>query len=152
MGENTKEISPFSKLFQVGVVVRDLYKAIERLSSLGLGPFSDPTISLPPIIGEQLFRGKPLKAEVKLLSTKIGEIELELFEPVKGESPWQEFLDSKGEGIHHIAFLVDNIDEVVAKLTEQGADVILSTKTVGGGGGVYLDPGVGDIIIEFMQL
>jgi hypothetical protein len=47
--------SPFSKLIQVGVVVKDLDKAIERLLSLGIGPFTP--MLLPPD-AEQWFRGK----------------------------------------------------------------------------------------------
>ena len=36
---------------------------------------------------------------------KMGSLEIELIQPLEGQSPHKEFLDSKGEGIHHIAFL-----------------------------------------------
>jgi hypothetical protein len=95
MGKNTAVESPFSKLIQVGVVVEDLEKAVERLLSLGIGPFTP--MFLPPD-AEQWFRGKPLNAKFKISGTRLGEIVLELIQPVEGESPHQEFLDSKGGG------------------------------------------------------
>jgi methylmalonyl-CoA/ethylmalonyl-CoA epimerase len=150
MRKNTTAKSPFSKLAHVGVVVRDMDKAIERLSSLGIGPFE--AISVPPATGKPLFRGRPfdLDLKVKGLAAKIGEVKLELLQPVDGDSPWKEFLDSKGEGIHHIAFAVDDIDKEVAKFTEQGVSILLSGKWQGGGC-AYLDLGVGGIIFELVQ-
>ena len=139
--------SPFSKkLIHLGVVVRDIDKAVKRLESLGIGPFRDEPP--PPLMGKMLFRGKPYDPNIKVFKAKIGDIELELFENVEGESPWGEFLDSKGEGIHHIAFAADDIDNEVASLTEQGASILHSVRSKGGGGSDYLDLGVGGLIIE----
>ena len=79
--------SPFKKLVHVGVVVRDIEKTVERLESLGIGPFAEPP--LPPVEASIYYRGKQSHSEVKILQTKIGEIELELFQPVSGEDPWR---------------------------------------------------------------
>ena len=49
---------------------------------------------------------------------------IELFEPVKGGSPWQEFLDSKGEGIHHIAFEVENLEKIFQDLRSKGIQFV----------------------------
>ena len=147
MEKSSATESPFSKLIQVGVVVRDMDKTIERLSSLGIGPF-EPKI-LPPD-REEWFRDKPLDANLKLSSTMIGEVELELIQPVEGESPHKEFLDSKGEGIQHIACAVSDVEKEVAKLTKQGVSVLLRAR--GQDWGVaYLDLGVADLIVELIQ-
>ena len=127
------------QIFQVGIVVKDIKEAIERFSHFGLGPYDDPTLSLPPPTGGISFRDKPLKGEVKILSTHQGDLELEIFEPIEGKSPWKEFLDTKGEGIHHIAFFVDDIDAEISKLSQQEVEVLLRAKTEDGGGGAYLD-------------
>ena len=148
MKKDTTAKSQLSKLSHVGVVVRDIDKAVKRLSSLGIGPFE--SLSVPPMIAK--FRGKPFTPDCKTLIAKIGEIGLELLEPGKGESPWREFLDNKGEGIHHIAFDVDDIDEVVAKLTEQGACVILTGKLRGRLKSAYVDLGIGGIILSLFQV
>jgi len=147
MEKNTAVESPFSRLIQVGVVVKDLDKAVERLSSLGIGPFTP--MLLPPD-AEQWFRGKPLDAKFRISGARLGEIILELIQPVEGESPHQEFLDSKGEGIQHIAFAVDDLDREVAKLTKQGVSIQLSAN-LRDVRVAYLDLGVCGLIIELIQ-
>ena len=94
MKKKTAKESPFSKLIQVGVVVKNLDKAVERLSSLGIGPFTP--MLLPPD-AEQWFRGKPLDAKFKISGARLGEVVLELIQPVEGKSPHQEFLDSQSQ-------------------------------------------------------
>lgn len=147
MGKDTAVESPFSRLIQVGVVVKDLDKAIERLMSLGIGPFTPMTI---PDDAEQWFRGKPLDAKFKISGARLGEIVLELIQPVEGKSPHQEFLDSKGEGIQHIAFAVDDLDREVARLMKQGVSVLLSAN-LRDVRVAYLDLGAGGLVVELIQ-
>ena len=40
----------------------------------------------------------------------IGDLQIELIQPLAGESPHKEFLETRGEGIQHIACAVDNVD------------------------------------------
>ncbi|MPS72930.1 MAG: methylmalonyl-CoA epimerase [Chryseobacterium sp.] len=51
---------------------------------------------------------------------KIGESKIELLEAAKPESPIGKFLDKKGEGIHHIAFGVENIQNEIERLKKEG--------------------------------
>jgi catechol 2,3-dioxygenase-like lactoylglutathione lyase family enzyme len=147
MGKNTAVESPFSKLIQVGVVVKDLDRTVERLLALGIGPFTP--MHIPPD-AEQWFRGKALDAKFKISGAKLGEVVLELIQPVEGESPHQEFLDSKGEGIQHIAFAVDDLDREVAKFTRQGVSVLLSAN-LPKARVAYLDVGTGGLVFELIQ-
>ena len=48
----------------------------------------------------------------------MGQIKLELIQPVEGESIPKQFLDSRGEGVLDICSYVDNLDKAVAKLVE----------------------------------
>lgn len=146
--------SQFSnKLTHLGVVVRDMDKTIKRLESLGIGPFKPYDFdSLSPLVGKLLFRGKPYEGKTKILVAKIGDMTLELFEPIEGESPHKEFLDDKGEGIHHLGFTVDDLDREVARFTDQGANVMHSARQKNGGGAVYLEIGVADLIFELEKL
>jgi methylmalonyl-CoA/ethylmalonyl-CoA epimerase len=75
---------------------------------------------------------------------------LELFEPFKPGTPWRDYLDNKGEGIHHIAFREYDLENDVARLIKQGATLVVDAKWQGGGS-AYLDLGVGGIIIELEQ-
>lgn len=140
--------SPFSNLEHVGVVVRDIGKAVKYLSSLGIGPF-DPFTD--PAVADKLFRGKPSDWKVKISLAKMGPVTLELIQPVEGKSANQEFLEKKGEGIQHIAFAVDDLDREVTELSKQGIEVIMSGR-MPDGKFAYLETDViGGIIIELIQ-
>ena len=107
-------------MLHVGVVVRDINKAAKRLESLGIGPFKlFDASSLPPLADKRYFRGEPYQGKVKVMTAEMGNMKLELFQPLEGKSPWQEFLDDKGEGIHHIGFKMDDYDSDVARFTEK---------------------------------
>lgn len=55
---------------------------------------------------------------------KIGESKIELLEATKVESPIQKFVDKKGEGIHHIAFEVENIEAEMKRLSALGFELL----------------------------
>lgn len=61
---------------------------------------------------------------VKVAFLKIGESRIELLEPLNESSAIQQFLDKKGEGIHHIALEVDNIDARLNQLQKEGIKLI----------------------------
>ena len=145
--ENTKE-SPFTKVTQIGIVIRDMDKTVERLTSLGIGPFEEMT--LPPD-REEWFRDKRMYADFRICFAMIGDIQIELIQPLDGESPHKEFLNTKGEGIQHIGCAVEDIQSKVDKLTKQGVEIPLRAKFPGGGGVAYCDLGVGDIIFELIE-
>jgi methylmalonyl-CoA/ethylmalonyl-CoA epimerase len=52
-----------------------------------------------------------------------------------GDSPWQEFIDKKGEGMHHLGYFVDDIEKEQTALVKRGIEMILSSRFEGGGGG-----------------
>lgn len=135
-------------LTQVGVVVRDVEKVVERLGELGMGPFQK--MVLPPE-REEYFRKDRMYAEFDIRGTRMGNVQLELIQPLTGDSPHREFLETKGEGIQHVMYQVDNLEETVKKLTDKGVEVLLRAKFPGGGGVAYVDLGVGNIVIELSQ-
>ncbi|GAA0458434.1 methylmalonyl-CoA epimerase [Alkalibacillus silvisoli] len=61
---------------------------------------------------------------VKVAFLKIGESAIELLEPLNSQSPIAKYIDQKGEGIHHIALDVNDIDERLNNLKEQGIPLI----------------------------
>ena len=83
----------------------------------------------------------------------MGPIWLELIQPVSGKYIHKEFLESRGEGINHICFLVDDIEEVISIMAEAGFKAIVYQKNVGGGGMAFFDTDkVGGVIIELEEL
>jgi methylmalonyl-CoA epimerase len=133
----------------IGVVVKDLDKAIEYLTSLGIGPFESPE---PPSSGTEMqVLGKPIDCELKGSMAKVGQLKIELLQPVGGESHFSEFLSKRGDGVHHIGFVVDDIEEEIAKFNSKGVKILTGGKW-SGGGFVHLETDeVGGIIIELMQ-
>ena len=129
--------SPFSQVDHVGIIVKDLDRAVAHYESLGIGPFETLVLK---VVGRSL-RGKPmtdLKMKVKMANVK--PIKFELIEPVSGTgSPWKEFLDRHGDGTMHIAFHVDDINKEVAFLTGKGYKILYGARFADGGGGVYFE-------------
>lgn len=151
MEQKIPENTTFNKedYHHVGVIVKDMEKTIEYLTSIGIGPFGikdGPLYVEVPFKGE--LHGKLAEWKVKISNAKVGDSELELLEPCGGESALQEFLDNHGEGLHHIAYLVDDVQAEIEKQVSQGVEVI--TSAMGARGGfAYFDTGVvGGIITE----
>ncbi len=90
-------------------------------------------------------------AEFKLMAAMIGDVEIELIQPISGNSPHKEFLETKGEGIHHIACTVKDVDETVEQLGAMGVTELLRSRFPGGGKGTYLDLDAANIIIEPLE-
>ena len=55
---------------------------------------------------------------------RVGDVRLELLEPSDPTSPIATFLDKKGEGLHHVAYTVDDIEARIAELKENGVRMI----------------------------
>ena len=140
--------SSFTKVIQVGLVVKDVEKTVKRLTALGIGPF-EPMV-LPPE-RQEWFRGKRMYADFKIYGARIGEIQIELIQPISGDSPHKEFLETKGEGIQHIACAVEDIEKEVQKLTKQGVTTLMRAKFPGGRGVAYMDLDAGGLIVELIQ-
>lgn len=64
----------------------------------------------------------------------VGESEVELLEPTSEDSPVAKFIEKKGEGIHHVAFRVENIEAALAELKEKGIRLIDEVPRNGAGG------------------
>jgi len=64
----------------------------------------------------------------------IGEVRIELLQPTAQDSPVAKFLEKKGEGIHHIAYLVNDLAGNLKRIEEKQVQLIDSKATVGAGG------------------
>jgi len=98
------------KIEHIGIAVKDL-KAANKLYS-------------------KLLNTSPYKIEevdsenVNTSFFKIGESKIELLEGTSSDSPISKFIEKKGEGVHHIAFEVDDIEKEIKRLTKEGFKMI----------------------------
>src|SRR5699024_5199810 len=62
--------------------------------------------------------------KVKVAFLQVGETHLELLDPLEDDSPIQKFIEKRGEGIHHVALEVDDINERLTDMRESGIRLI----------------------------
>jgi methylmalonyl-CoA/ethylmalonyl-CoA epimerase len=123
---------------QVGVIVRDIEKAAAAYADfLGVAVPKWFWTDTEDIAHTQ-FKGKLTPARAKLAFIELKNITLEIIEPDQNPSTWREFLDTKGEGIHHIAFEIKRMDEKVALLGKKGMP-LLQKGDYEGGRYAYID-------------
>ena len=84
----------------------------------------------------------------------VGESEVELLESTDPDGPIAKFISKKGEGIQHIAFRVDNIENALKELKEKGVRLIDETPRKGAGGALiaFLHPkATNGILVELCE-
>ena len=126
---------------QISITVKDIDKVIETWSSMfGIGPWTFRDI------GGTDAKGRTWKA--RLAFAYLGPLQIELVQPVEGRILQSRFLDTFGEGLHHLGFYVDDVDAEAAKLVAQGAKLLITDP----GHFAYLDSGgPGGAIFELMK-
>lgn len=149
----TEPTFPLAKVDQVGMVVRDLRRAMEHyVNVLGIGPWRVYTYG-SPLVRRMTFRGQPADFELYLAFCQTPSVMLELIEPRRGPSLHAEFLEKCGEGIHHFGVFVPNLEEGIAKASAAGFEVLMSgqgTGPNGDGGFAYL--GTEDSLTALFEL
>ena len=107
-----------NKVDQIGIAVKDIDKIIETWSSMfGIGPWTFRDI------GGTDAKGHSWKA--RLAFAYLGSLQIELIQPVEGRIIQSRFLETCGEGVHHLGFHVNDVDGEVANLQAQGAKLLL---------------------------
>jgi len=106
-----------SHIEHIGIAVKDLKTAI---------PFYEEVLGLKCYNIEEVTEQK-----VKTAFFKIGQTKIELLEPTSEESPVAKFIEKKGEGMHHIAFHVENLVEALAECESKGVQLIDKTPRKG---------------------
>lgn len=128
------------KINHIGIAVKNLEAAI-------------------PLYRDQLgmeFEGSEEVSEqkVRVAFLKIGDSRIELLEPTSPDSPVAKFLEKNGEGIHHMAYEVKDIEAALAELKQKGVRLIDETPRNGAHGSriAFLHPkSTGGILTEICQ-
>ena len=144
---------PNTRPHHVGVVVRDIDNAIAHLEALGIGPFKfDDEHKVFAIDFKGELHGEPAEWTTKISNAKMGEVELELLEPCKGDQALKETLDAQGEGLHHIGWLTTDLQGEIDRATARGAKVWCSSIVLGQPGFVYFEGSdIGNLAIELRE-
>ncbi len=99
-------------MHHIGIVVNNIQDSLGEFSKFIT--FDETT--LPTLVGSQ---------KVNVCFMKIGEIRIELIEPVGDDSPVKNFLE-KGGGFNHVCFEVENISKTIDEMKKKGGRLIVS--------------------------
>jgi methylmalonyl-CoA/ethylmalonyl-CoA epimerase len=124
----------------IGIAVSDLEAASLPYKTLGFAVIGD----------DELIESQ----QVKVRTFQAGDSLLELLEPTSPESPIAGFLAKRGQGMHHVAFRVENLEAEIARLELEGAQFISSIPRAGRAGArvVFLKPSWGQgILMELVE-
>ncbi|QVW35088.1 methylmalonyl-CoA epimerase [Geobacter sulfurreducens] len=129
-----------SKINHIGIAVTSLDAAV---------PFYRDNLGMAFTGTEEVAEQK-----VRVAFFQIGETKIELLEPMAEDSPIAKFLEKNGNGIHHIAYEVDDIEAAIAKLVADGARMIDSSPRNGAHGAriAFVHPkSSGGVLTELCQ-
>ncbi|HTX91750.1 MAG TPA: VOC family protein [Anaerolineales bacterium] len=119
-------------VIQIGIIVKDAEKTAGQYAEV----FGIPKPAVVPIADDAFantqFHGEPSRAKGKAAFFDLGPIQMELIEPVGAPSTWEEFLRTRGEGIHHIAFSTADLGEAGKFLASKGMETVQSGAWDGG--------------------
>ena len=136
---------------QIAIVVHDIKASSEKYAAVFSLPVPEPILTGTSDETNIRYQGRPTEARAKLAFFQMGNVSLELIEPVGEPSTWKEFLDEHGEGVHHIAFQIEGMDRVLAYL--DGKDIpVIQRGDYTGGRYAYVDgaPFLG-VILELLE-
>ncbi len=130
----------FDKIDHIGIAVGDLEKALS---------FYRDQIGL-------VFNGieEIDEQKVRVAFLPVGESEIELLESTDPAGPVGKFIEKKGEGVHHLAFRVSDIEDKLEQLKEQGVALIDEKPRYGAGGAkiAFLHPkSTGGVLVELCE-
>jgi methylmalonyl-CoA/ethylmalonyl-CoA epimerase len=102
--------------------------------------------------------GEPEEVEEQgIIATmfEVGESMIELVQPTRPDSPVSKFLANRGEGFHHVAYQVDDLEAALKELREKGVELIDEKPRIGAGGTrmAFLHPkGTFGVLTELVEL
>jgi methylmalonyl-CoA/ethylmalonyl-CoA epimerase len=130
----------FKNVSHVGIAVKDLQSSVDLFSTL-FGKQPDHREEVPD-------------QKVATALFTIGASSIELTQATDGASPISRFLERRGEGVHHISFVVDDIERELARLKAAGFELIDERPKTGADGCLvaFLHPrSTNGVLIEISQ-
>ncbi|MBR9833416.1 methylmalonyl-CoA epimerase [Acidiluteibacter ferrifornacis] len=107
------------------------------------------------LLNTDIYKTEAVESEgVKTAFMRIGQSKIELLEATSPDSPIAKFIEKRGEGTHHIAFDVDDIEAEIERLTNEGFQLIHQTPKNGADNKLiaFLHPkSTGGLLVELCQ-
>ncbi|MFN8376702.1 MAG: VOC family protein [Anaerolineae bacterium] len=110
---------------QVCVMSSDIEATARGFNQLGIGPFKVWHYQ-PPMVSNTQLRKKPQHFTMKLGLAWVGAMEVEIIQPMEGESIYREYLAQHGTGLHHMSLGYDSFPRAVKRMERQQIPVLQS--------------------------
>lgn len=138
-----------SKIFQIGIVVRNVDETVKYYQEVfGIGPFDILEVNYR----DATYYGEKAGYRGKRAFARMGPMTIELIELIEGKTIHEAFLKEKGEGLHHIGFEVKDLKESVRAAEKIGLKITQGWQREDGLGFAYLDSDrIGGVIFEMIQ-
>lgn len=117
---------------QVGIVVKDVEATSRAWADMFGVPEPGWSLTGPVESTRTRYKGEETTGRAKLAFFQFKNITIELIEPVGGPSTWQAFLDTKGEGVHHVAFNIRGKAGKLEEFTKHGVAIEQDGRFTGG--------------------
>jgi len=115
-------------LVQVAFAVNDIEKSSAQWAAVLGMPMPEIIITDPGNERGMKYRGVPSNAQAKLSFFHVGQVAIELIEPIGDDSAWAEGLKQNGEGLHHLGFWVENPTEMTQRMEALDLPLIQKAK------------------------
>jgi methylmalonyl-CoA/ethylmalonyl-CoA epimerase len=115
---------------QVAFVVTDLDAAVRSWLHLGIGPWTIWTFD-ERRLSEMRYRGEAGSFALRVALCSIGPLTYELVQSLRGPNIYEDFLDARGPGMHHLGYYVDDIDGAIAAMEAKGYQVVQAGRGFG---------------------
>ncbi|MBF0431788.1 MAG: VOC family protein [Fibrobacteria bacterium] len=120
-----KKAFPLKGICQIAFIVPDLEQTVKNMTErFGCGPWHYYTYG-KPLVKRMTRRGKPTEYKMKIALGYIGEMRIELIEPLEGDTVYKEFVEKHGYGIHHLGVLTDDMQDSLKKAEESGLEMTM---------------------------
>jgi catechol 2,3-dioxygenase-like lactoylglutathione lyase family enzyme len=136
---------------QVGIIVRDIERTAKAWADVLDLPVPEVEITDGVEIAHTEYQGQPSTARAKLAFFHMGQVDVELIEPIGGPSTWQEHLDTHGESLHHIAFRIQGMQERLAYLDAKGVSLVQRGDFEGGRYAYVASTSTLGLILELLE-
>lgn len=128
-----KNLMETNVVTQIGILCNDIEKTAQEYADLFGIEKPEILITATPDIAKTQYKGEPTPARTKQAFFHVGpNVDIELLEPDHHPSTWRHDLDTYGEGIHHIAFVINGMRKVVERFERNGMKEIQTGEWVGG--------------------
>lgn len=117
---------------QVGIIVGNIEeRARSWADMLGL-PMPEIQVTGTVDVAQTKYEGAPTPARAKLAFFHLGQVDVELIEPIGEPSTWKDQLDRHGDSLHHLAFQIKGMQEKLAYLDSKGVPLVQRGEYTGG--------------------